>query len=100
MSDSVNPPFLWYNGQIVPWEEATLHATHIIWSGIQTVFEGIRAYWQPSDETMHVFRLREHLERLKQSMKLIRLACPYDPLLLMQDLPALLQRNAVREDSY
>ena len=100
MSDRVNPKYLWFNGEIVPWEQATLHATDTIWSSIHTVFEGIRAYWNAEAETIYVFRLREHLRRLEQSMRLIRLPSPYPPMRLLDDLPALLQRNEVREDTY
>ncbi len=100
MSESPNPPYLWSNGRIVPWESATLHATHTIWSGISTVFEGIRAYWNPGTETMHIFRLAEHLRRLKQSIRLIRMTMPYEALDLLEDLPTLLERNDVREDIY
>jgi len=100
MTVSPDPAFLWFNGQIVPWEQATLHATHTIWSSIQTVFEGVRAYWNAEEETMHIFRLEEHLRRLKQSMRLVRMDSPYDPMALVTDLPLLLQRNGVREDTY
>jgi branched-chain amino acid aminotransferase len=100
MSDAVHPPYLWYNGGIIPWGEATLHATSIIWSGVNTVFEGMRAYWNPGSETMHIFRLREHLERLRRSIRLIRMQMPYDVMALMEELPLLLQRNEIREDTY
>jgi branched-chain amino acid aminotransferase len=100
MSDRVNPRSLWFNGEIVPWEQATLHATDTIWSSIHTVFEGIRAYWNAEAETMYVFRLREHLRRLEQSMRLMRLPAAYPAMQLLDDLPLLLQRNEVREDTY
>ncbi len=100
MTARVHPAYLWFNGEIVPWEQATLHATDTIWSSIQTVFEGIRAYWNDEQETMYVFRLREHLQRLEQSMRLMRMPSPYRPMDLLRDLPPLIQRNEVREDSY
>src|SRR5579864_9633085 len=98
MSNAVHPPYVWFNGKIVPWDEATLHATATIWSGMYMVFEGIRGYWNADTETMHVFRLREHLRRLEQSIRLVRLAMPYAPMDLLDGLPRLLQRNGVRED--
>jgi branched-chain amino acid aminotransferase len=100
MDENDYPRFLWFNGEIVPWDSATLHATHTIWSGINTVFEGVRAYWNPYTETMHIFRLTEHLRRLKQSLRLIRLDMPYDLSALLEHLPALLLRNEIREDTY
>src|SRR5437764_14310140 len=96
MSERVTPTFLWFNGEIVPWEQATLHATDTIWSSMHTVFEGIRAYWNVEAETMYVFRLREHLRRLEQSMRLMRLPAPYPPIMLLGGLPLLLTRIEVR----
>src|SRR5579871_2361305 len=100
MSETYHPPYLWYNGAIVPWEDATIHVTAAIWSGASAVFEGIRAYWNADAETMYIFRLAEHLERLRRSIRLIRMTMPYDVSALLTDLPALLARNEVREDSY
>ena len=100
MSESLDPPYLWLNGRIVPWEEATFHATATIWSGISTVFEGVRAYWNPQREQLYVFRLREHLRRLRQSIRLIRMEMPYDVMALLEDVPELLACNGVREDTY
>lgn len=100
MPDSAYPRYLWFNGAIVPWETATFHATDTIWSGINTVFEGVRAYWNPRSETMHIFRLAEHLCRLKQSIRLIRLAMPLEVSALLEALPELIARNEIREDTY
>jgi branched-chain amino acid aminotransferase len=100
MPDTAYPRYLWFNGAIVPWETATFHATDTIWSGINTVFEGVRAYWNPRSETMHIFRLAEHLRRLRQSIRLIRLEMPHDIAALLEALPELLARNEIREDTY
>jgi len=100
MSEAFTPPYLWFNGRIVPWASATLHATDTIWAGISTVFEGIRAYWNPQTETMHIFRLAEHLRRLQQSIRLIRMEMPHDVPALLEDLPTLIARNGIREDTY
>lgn len=100
MSDSIHPSFLWFNGRIAPWGEATLHATDTIWTGMSAVFEGVRAYWNPGSETMHIFRLREHLERLRRSIRLVRMEMPHDVMSLLEELPLLLQRNEIREDTY
>src|SRR6476620_11210087 len=67
-----HPEFIWWNGERRHWEECTIHVTELGWSTVGAVFEGIRAYAGDTDE-MHVFRLREHLERLERSMRLVRL---------------------------
>jgi branched-chain amino acid aminotransferase len=100
MSEGIYPRHLWFNGQIVPWEAATLHATSTIWSGISAVFEGVRAYWNPISGEMHIFRLHEHLTRLKQSMRLNRMEMPHEAIDLMEGLPELIRRNGIQEDTY
>lgn len=54
--------FIWKNGGLVPFEEATLHfLTPALHYGV-AVFEGIRSYNTPKGPA--IFRLREHVERL------------------------------------
>lgn len=57
--------FIWMNGEMVPFEKATLHfLTPALHYGA-AVFEGIRAYH--TDKGPAVFRLEEHIERLLDS---------------------------------
>jgi len=61
----------WINGQLLPEREAAIPVTdHGLLYG-DGVFEGIRFYY------CHPFRLAEHLQRLADSCKAIRLALPY-----------------------
>jgi branched-chain amino acid aminotransferase len=60
---------------MVPWAEATTHVlTHALHYGT-AVFEGIRCY--KGDEGSAVFRLREHMERLVVSGKIIMMDIPF-----------------------
>ena len=53
---------IWMNGQIVPWEQATVHVmAHALHYG-SSVFEGIRVYKTPDGP--QVFRLTDHMQRL------------------------------------
>jgi len=97
---SSNPTFLWWNGERRPWAEATIHVTELGWSTIGAVFEGIRAYWNEDQGELYVFRLREHLERLARSMKLVRLPLDYSVETLTSEIVALLQANETQEDTY
>ena len=68
--------FIWFNGEIMPWQNATVHVmTHAIHYG-SSVFEGIRAYNTPDKGTC-VFRLQEHNRRLFDSAKIYRMTIPY-----------------------
>src|SRR5215218_1452143 len=72
-----HPDYLWYNGAITPWEDATVHVSEMGWSTIGAVFEGIRGYWNDDQHELHFYRLREHMERLQRSMKLVHLDLAY-----------------------
>jgi branched-chain amino acid aminotransferase len=62
-----------FNGEVIPFADGKVHiATPAVKYGIG-VFEGVRGYWNETQRQLYVFRLREHMERLKQSMKLLRL---------------------------
>ena len=68
-------PKIWMNGELVNWEDATVHVlTHTLHYGTG-VFEGIRAY-ETSDGPA-IFRLREHIERLHNSAKILMMDMPY-----------------------
>lgn len=71
------PQYMLLNGDVVPFEDGNIHiASPAVKYGIG-VFEGVRGYWNETDGQLYVFRLREHMERLKQSMKLLRLEDSY-----------------------
>ena len=63
--------FTWFDGELVPWDDANVHVlSHSLHYG-SGVFEGIRAYETP--EGTAVFRLTEHMKRLHQSAKAYRM---------------------------
>jgi len=66
---------IWQNGQMVPWEQATVHVmTHALHYG-SSVFEGIRVY-STADGPM-VFRLSDHMKRFYESALIYRMPMPY-----------------------
>ncbi|NPD31732.1 branched-chain amino acid transaminase [Berryella wangjianweii] len=69
--------FIWKNGKLVPWAEATTHVlSHSLHYG-SGVFEGIRCYENPKTGKSYVFRLVEHMERLERSCKIAQIELPY-----------------------
>ena len=57
---------IWYDGELVPWRDATTHVlTHTLHYGMG-VFEGVRAYNTPQGTA--IFRLEAHTDRLFDSM--------------------------------
>lgn len=67
--------WMWMNGQLIPWEQATVHVfTHALHYG-SSAFEGIRAYSTPNGPA--IFRGPEHYRRLHDSAKIMRLPLSY-----------------------
>lgn len=62
--------YIWFNGEMVRWEDAKVHVmSHALHYGT-SVFEGIRCY--DSHKGPVVFRHREHMQRLHDSAKIYR----------------------------
>lgn len=77
MADIVEVDYIWKNGEIIPWAEATTHVlSHSLHYG-SGVFEGIRCYKDPDSDKSFVFRLRDHMERLHRSAKIASIDLPY-----------------------
>ena len=67
--------YIWMNGELVKWEDAKVHVlTHALHYG-SGVFEGIRCYETPDGPA--VFRLREHMERLERSARMLYMDTGY-----------------------
>jgi len=66
---------IWMNGELVDWDDARVHVgVHGLHYGTG-VFEGIRCYDTPQGPA--VFRLRDHMQRLHNSARLINMEIPY-----------------------
>ena len=67
--------FIWSNGKMIPWENATVHVmAHALHYG-SSIFEGIRCYGTPTGPA--IFRLEAHIRRLFDSAKLYRIDVPF-----------------------
>ena len=97
MSDRAK--YIYFNGDIIPYENAKIHVmTPAVRYGAN-VFEGIRAYWNEEEQQLYVFRLREHLLRLKNSVKMMRMDTDLD-LLDFEPVMKVLHENKIREDCH
>lgn len=75
MSMADRDGFIWYNGQLVDWRNATTHVlTHTLHYGMG-VFEGVRAYETARGPA--IFRLQDHTDRLFRSAKILGMALPF-----------------------
>ncbi|MDY0056139.1 MAG: branched-chain amino acid transaminase [Methyloversatilis sp.] len=82
MSMADRDGFIWYDGKMVPWREATTHVlTHSLHYGL-AVFEGVRAY--NTEIGTAIFRLKEHTDRLFNSAHIYMMKMPYSREELME----------------
>lgn len=94
------PAYLWWNGKLVPWEQATVHLTSTFWSGVTAIFEGIMSYWNPDDGELYIWQLEAHLKRLLRSQKLMRQQSPYTVAQLTDAVTELIRALNVDRDTY
>ena len=86
---------IWMNGDLVDWDDARIHVgVHGLHYGTG-VFEGIRCYDTPKGPA--VFRLTDHMERLRNSAKLINMELPYSVEVLRNATNELLGANGLEE---
>lgn len=82
---------VWYNGEIVPWSDATLHAaSHVVHYG-SSIFEGIRAY--TTSDGPAIFRLQDHLDRFYTGAKIYGMEIPFGSEVLREACFELLRVN-------
>ena len=90
--------FIWFDGQYLKWEEAKVpifvHALHYG----TAVFEGIRAY--PSDDNLYIFRLKEHMDRLRNSANVYSFTTKFSADGLCKAAVDLIRKNGIRESCY
>lgn len=86
---------IWRDGELLDWEDATIHVmSHVVHYG-SSVFEGIRCYQTPNGGA--VFRLREHMRRLLDSAKIYRMPIRYTVDDLVQGTVDTIAANGLEE---
>jgi len=64
------------------------------------IFEGIRAYWNPKSEQLHLLLAGPHYDRMARSAKILRMTLPYSTEDLVNTTLELLRRNGFKQDVY
>ena len=91
MSMSDRDGFIWYDGKLVPWRDATTHVlTHTLHYGMG-VFEGVRAYNTPQGTA--IFRLEAHTDRLFDSAHIMNMKMPFTKAELNEATRAAVREN-------
>jgi branched-chain amino acid aminotransferase len=97
---SLDDLICYFEGDWVAMRDAKVSImTHAFMYGTAT-FEGIRAYWNPEQGRLYGLKVREHVERLRQSCRIM----------LMTDVPSVdeltrlivetVRRNGFKQDAY
>ena len=83
------------DGDIVPWEKATIHVmTHSLHYG-SAMFEGIRCY--KTDRGTMIFRLDAHMKRLFRSAKIYEMEIPFTSEEIVKGIKSLIVANHIEE---
>lgn len=94
------PKYAYFQGKIVPIEEAKISVmTHALNYGTGA-FGGIRAYWNDEDEQLYIFRPLDHFQRLLNSGRLLLMDLPYTPESMLEILLELLRKENYRTNVY
>ena len=87
---------IWFDGKLIPWEQANVHVlTHTLHYGLG-VFEGIRCY-KLHDGRSAIFRLEEHVRRLFDSARICMLPMPYTQDQVVEACLATVRENGLDE---
>ncbi|MEF9841735.1 MAG: branched-chain amino acid transaminase [Raoultibacter sp.] len=93
MAGITEAEYIWKNGEMIPWADATTHVlSHSLHYG-SAVFEGIRCYKDPDSDKSFIFRLRDHMARLHRSCKIALIDLPYSVDELCQATIDLIRKN-------
>jgi branched-chain amino acid aminotransferase len=94
------PKFAFFEGNIVPFEEAKISViTHAFNFGTGA-FGGIRGYWNAEQEQLYLFRVQDHYKRFLNSIKLLSMDLPYQLNDYVNITMELIRKEDWRDDIY
>jgi len=86
---------IWFDGEIVDWQNANVHLlTHTLHYGLG-VFEGVRAYNTPKGSS--IFRLDDHTDRLFKSAETVNMQIPFSQIQLNEAQKKVIKLNNLTE---
>jgi branched-chain amino acid aminotransferase len=94
---AAHPKFVWFDGAVVPWDEARVHVSTATVLRGGNVFEGVRAYWNADERELYIFRNDDHMARLWNSAKIMRMMVPWTKEQLTQAQLDVIRANAFED---
>ncbi len=96
----MSTPYAYFQKQIIPLAEAKIGImTHAFNYGTG-VFEGIRGNWNEEDQTIYLFKVQEHIKRLRMSAKICRINISETDEEIESLVTQVVEKSAIREDQY
>jgi branched-chain amino acid aminotransferase len=97
---SLDDLICYFEGDWVAMRDAKVSImTHAFMYGTAT-FEGIRAYWNPEQGRLYGLRMREHVERIRQSCRILLMTDVPSVDELMRLIVETVRRNEFKQDAY
>jgi len=99
-TDSIaNPEWIYVDGSMVARAAATIHVSSVAARYGTSVFEGMCVYGGESGQSF-VFRAKEHLTRLRQSLRIMEIDCDYSDADFMDAILRSVRENQIRGDAH
>jgi branched-chain amino acid aminotransferase len=92
--------YAYFEGGIVPIEGAKVSIMTSALNYGLAIFEGIRAYWSAEQERLLLFRVRDHVERLRRNARILLMELPLPIDEFEGVILELLRKEDFREDAY
>jgi branched-chain amino acid aminotransferase len=94
------PSYAFFRNEFVPLSEAKIGVmTQALHYGT-ACFEGIRGNWNSQQKQIHLFRLKEHYERLYKGCRILKIDLPYNIDRLCQITIELVEKCGFQKDIY
>ncbi|MBX3066370.1 MAG: branched-chain amino acid transaminase [Anaerolineae bacterium] len=94
------PHYAFFEGDIVPIEQAKVSImTHALHYGT-AAFAGLRAYWNADENQLYLFRPLDHFKRFRASAELLYIDLPYTPEKMRDIVISLLCHEGYHTDTY
>lgn len=93
-------PMAFFRGQIVPLEQANINVmTHAFNYGT-AVFEGVRGNWNAEQDELYLFRVKDHVQRIRQSAKIMRMGLRFSDDEAAGIIQQVVEQSGFKEDVY
>lgn len=93
-------PMAFFRGQVVPLEQANINVmTHAFNYGT-AVFEGVRGNYNAEQDELFLFRVEDHVKRIRQSAKIMRMGLRYSDQEAADIIKDVVEKAGFREDVY